>query len=171
MAERRFDGATVRLLRVPVMTRRLLALMLFGGLLCGGLKVAPAVRAVPLPEVISMIQNSGGRYVYANASLKAADCSGLVSVAQSLAMGQQPHRLGDTSTLFAGRWPNAIPGASPDDVFIIGATRGHMVAQIQGVGIESSTSGAPFRVGVAARSVWSPGLTLWHVDPVVLVLA
>lgn len=133
--------------------------------------MAPPIHAMPLPQVITTIRDSGGRYVYASANLTTADCSGLVSVAQTLAMGQAPHRLGDTHTLFAGRWPNAIDGATPDDVFIIGATRGHMVASIQGVGIESRTSGQPFLVGDKAASVWDPRFRRWHIDPAVLVLS
>jgi cell wall-associated NlpC family hydrolase len=154
------------------MTRRLLTLVFMGGLLVGGLKVAPPARAMPLDQVVAAIQGSGGRYVWAGASLAGADCSGLVSVAQSLATGQPPHRLGDTSTLLAGRWPNAVAGAEPNDRFIIAANGSHMVAQIDGVGIESTTRGQPYRVGSAASSVWDRRYTArYHVDPAVLVAA
>lgn len=125
---------------------------------------------MPLPQVISAIRDAGGHYLWASASLTAADCSGLVSVAQSLATGQPVHRLGDTNTIFAGGWPNAIRGASPDDAFVIGANRGHMVASIQGVNIEATTAGRPFLVGDQAASPWEPRFNRWHVDPVVLSL-
>lgn len=149
--------------------KRFLILVFLGGLLAAGMKVAPPVRAMPLAQVVSTIRDANGYYVRAGASLKGADCSGLVSVAQTLAMGQNPHRLGSTRTLLAGQWPNAIPGASKDDLFIIGANSGHMVAQVNGVGIEATTSGAPFKVGPTARSVWAPEFRQWHVDPRVLV--
>lgn len=150
--------------------QRFLALMFLGGLLCAGLKLAPPGAAMPLSQVVSTIQSSGGRYVYASASLEASDCSGLVSVAQTLATGEPVRRLGDTHTLLAGGWPHALPGAAPDDVFIIASTSSHMVAQVNGVGIESRTRGEPFIVGPAAHSVWDPAYRRYHVDPGVLVL-
>ena len=149
--------------------RRFLILAFVGGLLAAGMKVAPPVQAMPLAQVVSTIRDANGYYVRAGASLRGADCSGLVSVAQTLAMGQAPHRLGSTRTLLAGGWPNAIPGAAPDDLFIIGANYSHMVAQVNGVGIEATTSGAPFKVGASARSVWSPEFRQWHIDPRVLM--
>ncbi len=123
---------------------------------------APALRKATV--VLDAIRNSGGVYVWAGASLRAADCSGLVSVAQSIAMGQKPHRLGDTHSLLAGKWPGAIRGASPDDRFIIGVNQGHMVAQIDGINIESRSRGKPYLVGPAARSPFSPEFTLYHID-------
>lgn len=124
---------------------------------------APPADATPLDDVVSTIEQSGGRYVAGGASLAGSDCSGLVSVAQSLAMGQAPHRLGNTHSLLAGQWPGAIPGASPDDVFVIGTSPSHMVARIEGVGIES-TSGR-FRVGDEATSPWAPQFTRqYHID-------
>lgn len=152
------------------MTRRLLALMLLGAMLAAGMKVAPPSTAMPLAQVISTIRDANGRYVWAAASLTGADCSGLVSVAQSLATGQAPHRLGDTHTLLAGRWPDAIAGAAPDDLFIIAANSSHMVAQVDGVGIEATTRGQPFKIGPQARSVWSPEFRRWHVNPAVLLV-
>lgn len=147
---------------------RLLACMLFGGLLSAGLKVAPPVLAMPLSQVISTLRDANGYYSWASATLKGADCSGLVSVAQSLATGQVPHRLGDTHTLLAGAWPDVIPGASQDDSFIIAANSGHMVAQIDGVGIEAKTRGTPWAIGPDATSVWAPQFRRWHVNPAVL---
>lgn len=143
----------------------------FCGLLAGATLQAPPGRAMVLSQVVSTIRDSGGRYRWASASLLAADCSGLVSVAQSLAMGQLPHRLGDTSTIYAGKWPDVIPGAAPDDEFIIAASRSHMVAQVDGVGIEATTSGQPYKVGPDAHSVWDPAMRRWHVNPAVLTLA
>lgn len=131
---------------------------------------APTAQAVTsVDDVPWIIQNSGGRYVYAGASLSGADCSGLVSVAQSLAMGQSPRRLGNTHTLLAGNWPGAIPGASPNDDFVIGVNAGHMVARVNGVNIEATSSGQPFKVGEAAASPWSGQFRLYHIDPALLV--
>lgn len=124
---------------------------------------------MPLTEVVSTIQNSGGRYVFASASLSGADCSGLVSVAQSLAMGQQPHRLGDTRSLLAGKWPNAIRGASVGDLFVIGVNSSHMVASILGTNIEASQRGMPFLVGIQAASPWDKRFVQYRIDPAVLV--
>lgn len=151
---------------------RYLSLAFLGGLLAASTLFAQRAEAMPLPQVITAIQDAGGHYVRGAASLTAADCSGLVSVAQSLATGQAPHRLGNTTSLLNGQWPNAIRGASPEDVFIIAANRGHMVAQINGVGLEATTSGRPFLVGAPASSVWAPQFPArFHVDPAVLVLA
>lgn len=149
---------------------RIFALMTLGALFAAGFVSAPRASASPLDYVISAIQQADGRYRWASATLSAADCSGLVSVAQSIAMGQPPHRLGDTSTILAGRWPHAIPGASPDDPFIIGVNRGHMVAQVGGIPIEATTAGRPFLIGPPAASVWAPQFTQFHIDPGVLQL-
>src|SRR4051812_13492179 len=128
--------------------KRLLICMIFGGLLSAATTVASPAKAMPLDQVVSTIQDSNGHYAKASASLRAADCSGLVSVAQSLAMGEPIRRLGSTSTILAGRWPGVTPGASSDDVFVIGANSSHMVARILGVNIEASTSGRSFLIGV-----------------------
>ena len=149
------------------MTRRLLALTALGALLAAGVKVAAPAEAMPLPEVVATIRDAGGRYSAGAASLSAADCSGLVSVAQSLAMGQEPRRLGNTHSLLAGSWPHAIPGATPDDVFIIGASRSHMSAQIDGVRVEATCCGRPFKVGPAARDPFTYP-HVFHVDEAVL---
>jgi len=116
--------------------------------------------------VLDAIRHSGGRYVWAGASLSAADCSGLVSVAQSLAMGQKPHRLGDTHSLLAGQWPGAIPGAKPGDRFIIGVSPTHMVAMVDGVRLESRSRGMPYLIGDQAASPWDKQFTaVYHIDP------
>lgn len=146
--------------------------MLISGLFAPAIVLAQRAEAEPLSQVVSIIQNAGGHYVRGAASLTAADCSGLVSVAQSLAMGVPIHRFGDTISLLNGQWANTIRGASPDDAFIIAANRGHMVAAINGVGIEATTSGQPFKVGGQAASVWSGQFSArFHVDQTVLVLA
>ena len=120
--------------------------------------------------VLDAIETSGGRYVWAAASLPAADCSGLVSVAQSLAMGQEPHRLGDTHSLLAGRWPGAIPGASSADQFVIGVSPSHMVAMVNGVRLESRSRGMPYLIGDQAASPWDREFTRqYHIDPTLLV--
>lgn len=121
--------------------RRFFALVASGALLAGGVQ---AVRA------------------------DAADCSGLVSVAQSLAMGQPPRRLGTTATLVAGRWPHAIPGADPRHRFVIGGDHHHMSAAINGVAIEATCCGQPFRIGADARSPFTfPHV--FHIDEKVLL--
>lgn len=138
-----------------VLVRRQLALVGIGGLLAAGTIAVvrlPSAEAMALPAVVATVRDSGGRYVAGGASLAGADCSGLVSVVQSLAMGEPVHRLGNTHTLLAGRWPHAIPGASPDDVFIIGANPTHMVVSVQGVRIEARSAGQPFLIGDAAAS-------------------
>lgn len=128
---------------------------------------APAA-AMPLPEVVSTIEHSGGHYVRGSASLVAADCSGLVSVAQSLAMGEPPHRLGNTHSLLAGQWPNVIAGATLEDEFVIGVSPAHMATRIDGVNVES-TGGGNFRVGGNAASPFDSQFTRqFHVDPAVL---
>lgn len=151
------------------MTRLLLLLIGLGGLLAATTLVAPTSRAMPLAQVVSTIQNSGGHYAGGSASLLGADCSGLVSVAQSLATGVPVQRFGNTYSLLAGNWPHAIPGARPDDLFIIGATSSHMVARVNGVGIEATGGGRPFVIGPAAKSPWTPGYRQWHLDPAILV--
>lgn len=70
------------------MTRRLLVLMALGCLIAAGVRVAGRAEAMPLPEVVATIADSGGHYRYGGASLAGADCSGLVSIAQTLAMGE-----------------------------------------------------------------------------------
>ena len=130
---------------------------------------APQAHAEVGPQAaLAAIEASGGHYVWSAASLAAADCSGLVSIALSISEGQPPHRIGDTRSLLAGRWPGMIRGASPGDAFIVGVNPSHMVAQVNGVNIEARTSGQPFLVGEAARSPWSPEFTVWHADPAIL---
>jgi hypothetical protein len=131
---------------------------------------APASAVTPLRQVVDTIAASGGRYRYGQASLMAADCSGLVSVAQTLAMGVPVRRLGDTRSLMAGRWPDLIPGATPADLFIVATNATHMVAQVDGIGIESRSSGQPYRIGGDAASVFDPKFTrIYHVDERLLV--
>lgn len=151
------------------MTIRLLVLAWFGALLCAATSfVVPLAHAEP--RVVTMLREAGGRYVFAAASMTAADCSGLVSVVQSLATGQPIRRLGDTSTFMAGRWPGIVYGATPGDRFVIGANHGHMVARIDGVNIEATTSGQPFRFGADAASPFDARFTRRaHIDPVFLV--
>lgn len=148
---------------------RLLPLALLAGATGAAILSAQTAQAATIDDVVWLIQNSGGRYVPAGASLGGADCSGLVSVAQSLAMGQNPRRLGNTTSLLAGRWPGAIPGASQNDQFVIGVNANHMVARVNGVNIESTTTGQPYRVGAAAASPWSGQFRLYHIDPSLLV--
>lgn len=126
----------------------------------------PTASADTLGGVVDQLKNANGRYGWGSASLPRADCSGLVSVAQSLATGRAPRRLGDTHSLLAGRWPDVAPGATDDDAFVIGANRSHMVARILGVNIESSTSGEPYRFGPDAASPFDPQFTTrFHVVP------
>lgn len=131
--------------------------------LCAFLLTAPPANATTLDQVVRIIDQANGRYQWGSASLTAADCSGLVSVAQTLAMGQAPHRLGDTHTMLAGQWPGAIPGAQPTDRFVVGVNTTHMVASIDGVAIESTRGG--FKVGSEAQSPWSPRFRQYHIDP------
>lgn len=147
--------------------RRLLAIAFLSALTVMGVKVAAPADAMPLHQVITTIQQSGGHYQRAGASLKGADCSGLVSVAQSLAMGKPIRRWGNTDSLLNGSWPHAIPGAKPDDLFVIGTNHRHMSARVGGIKIEATCCGRPFLVGAQARSPFSfPNL--YHVNPEVL---
>lgn len=131
---------------------------------------APARAAMPLREVVETIANSGGRYRSGGASLAGSDCSGLVSVAQSLATGAPIHRYGNTTSLLAGQWADLIPGAVPADMFIVATNASHMTAQVGGVGIESRSSGQPYRIGGSAASVFDPKFTrIYHVDERLLV--
>lgn len=149
--------------------RTALALMSAGAVV-GAVTVAPARAGDSgADRALAAVRDSGGHYQRNSASLRASDCSGLVSVAQSIATGQPVHRLGNTGSLLAGHWPGAIAGASPSDVFVIGSSPTHMVASIQGVNIEARSSGEPYRVGADARSPWSPGYRLFHIDPSLLV--
>ena len=131
--------------------------------------LAPPARASSLHDVVAQIRDSGGRYVRGGASLAGSDCSGLVSVAQSLATGQPVHRLGDTRSMLRGAWPNVIPGAVPQDRFVIGVNQAHMVASIEGVNIEATTSGQPYKVGPSAASPFEPRFRLYRVDPAALI--
>lgn len=152
------------------MTRFLKAIMAAtGATILFTLTSSTPINAMPLHDVVDTIASSGGHYQWAAASLGAADCSGLVSVAQTLAMGQPVHRLGDTHTLLSGHWPDAIPGAAPDDLFVIGVSPAHMTARVDGVNIESR--GGTFRVGDDAASPWDGQFTRqFHVDPAVLAI-
>lgn len=152
--------------------RPALALMAVGAVAASFFVPPPACATVAGPErALAAVRDSGGHYRRASASLQASDCSGLVSVAQSIAMGQAPHRLGDTRSLLAGRWPGVIPGATPDDVFIIATSSTHMVAQINGVGIEARSNGEPYRVGPSAASPWDRQFSRrYHVDPTLMVM-
>ncbi|MCH9731659.1 MAG: hypothetical protein K0U84_18615 [Actinomycetia bacterium] len=132
------------------------------------LTLNPRAGAMPLPEVVSTIAESGGHYRPGGASLAGADCSGLVSVAQSLAMGEPVRRLGSTHTLLAGAWPHAIPGATRDDRFVIGVNPQHMVARVGGVRIEATCCGRPFKVGPSAASPFDPQFTQYRIDEAVL---
>ena len=130
--------------------------------------VAPAQKLQTV--VLDAIRHSGGVYRWAGATLAYADCSGLVSVALSLAEGQPPHRIGDTHSLLAGQWPGVIKGASPNDAFVIGVSPTHMVARINGVNIESRSAGQPYLIGPAAKSPWDAEFTAqYHVDPALLI--
>jgi len=137
-------------------------------MLAAGIKAAAPAAALPLDRVVATIRDAKGHYRFGAASLSAADCSGLVSVAQSLAMGQPLRRWGDTRSLLAGRWPHTIRGAQPTDRFVIGSDAGHMSAAVDGVAIEATCCGRPFLVGAQARSPFSfPHV--FHLDEAVLL--
>lgn len=149
--------------------RPALACMTVGAVVAALVLTPPAHAVDSGPDrALAAVRSSGGHYRTASASLLASDCSGLVSVAQSIAMGRPIRRLGDTRSLLAGRWPGAIPGATPDDVFIIAASSTHMVAVINGVGIEARQSGEAYRVGADAASPWSLPRQ-FHIDPALIV--
>lgn len=150
--------------------RPALALMATGAVVAAFVVPPPAEATDAGPaRALAAVRDSGGHYRAGAASLPASDCSGLVSVAQSIAMGRVVQRLGNTGSLLAGRWPGAIRGASPDDTFVIGVNRAHMVAAINGVGIEATSSGQPYRIGADAASPFAPQFVQYHIDPTLMV--
>jgi hypothetical protein len=154
-------------------TKRHAVAAVFGALLAAaGLTITRAHAESPLDQVVGTLRAAHGHYEPRSASLTAADCSGLVSVAQTLAMGQAPHRLGNTASLLAGRWPGAIPGATPADEFVIGTNSAHMAASLDGVNVEARQSGEQFRVGADAASPFDRQFTRqYHIDPTLLTAA
>ena len=149
--------------------RAALALMAVGAVV-GVIAVGPARATGSGPErALAAVRESGGHYQRGAASLPASDCSGLVSVAQSIAMGRVVQRLGNTDSLLAGRWPGAVRGATPADVFVVGVNKAHMVAAIDGVNIEATCCGQPYRVGPSAKSPFAPEFVQYHIDPTLMV--
>lgn len=113
-------------------------------------------------------------YVWGGAAADGADCSGWVGDLQQVAMGtpDPTARLGTTMDVLSGTWPAFIPGASRNDLFVIGASSEHMVASILGVNMEERQSGETARVGTVAASPWdSQFTTVGHIDPSVFVPA
>ncbi|ALA68451.1 phage tail tape measure protein [Corynebacterium lactis] len=103
----------------------------------------------------------GGPYVYGGTLPTGADCSGYVGLWQSVLEDRNPRttRLGTTVSLLAGQWPNLQPGT--DGVFIVATNPEHMVAQLDGVNIESGGSG--MQIGDGATSPYNlPNATLYY---------
>lgn len=103
----------------------------------------------------------GGSYVYGGTLPTGADCSGYVGLWQSALEDRNPRtsRLGTTTSLLAGQWPNLQPGT--DGVFIVATNPEHMVAQLDGVNIESGGSG--MQIGDGATSPYNlPNATLYY---------
>lgn len=103
----------------------------------------------------------GGPYVYGGTLPTGADCSGYVGLWQSALEDRNPRtsRLGTTTSLLAGQWPNLQPGT--DGVFIVATNPEHMVAQLDGVNIESGGSG--MQIGDGATSPYNlPNATLYY---------
>lgn len=113
-------------------------------------------------------------YVWGGTDMEGADCSGWVGDLQQVAMGtpDPTGRLGTTANVLDGSWPSFIPGASKDDLFVIGASNQHMVASILGVDMEERQSGETARIGTKAVSPWdSQFTTIGHIDPTAFVPA
>ncbi|MFJ4653849.1 hypothetical protein ACIP5Y_21490 [Nocardia sp. NPDC088792] len=113
-------------------------------------------------------------YVWGGTSADGADCSGWVGDLQQVATGvsDPTGRLGTTMDVLGGTWPSFIPGASRDDLFVIGASDEHMVASVLGVNVEERQSGETARIGDNAASPWDPQFTVQgHIDPNVFVPA
>lgn|GEM_PF-6429108 len=113
-------------------------------------------------------------YVWGGTDMEGADCSGWVGDLQQVAMGtpDPTGRLGTTANVLDGSWPSFIPGASKDDLFVIGASSQHMVASILGVDMEERQSGETARIGTTAVSPWdSQFTTIGHIDPTAFVPA
>lgn len=103
----------------------------------------------------------GGPYVWGGTQPTGADCSGYVGLWQSALEDRNPRttRLGTTTSLLAGQWPNLQPGT--DGVFIVATNPEHMVAQLDGVNIESGGSG--MQIGAGATSPFNlPNATLYY---------
>ena len=104
---------------------------------------------------------SGGPYVWGGTSKGGSDCSGYVGLWQIALQDIEPReqRLGTTNTLLGGGWPDLVPGT--DGLFIVGVNSEHMVAQLDGVNIESGGNG--MQVGAGATSPHAlGGATLYY---------
>lgn len=104
---------------------------------------------------------TGQAYQWGGASIGATDCSGEVGLWQVALQDLTPRdqRLGNTTSLLAGGWPDLVPGTA--GTFIVGTTSAHMVAQLDGTNIESGGSGV--QIGSGATSPFSlAGATLYY---------
>ncbi|MEU6582813.1 phage tail tape measure protein [Nocardia sp. NPDC046763] len=108
-------------------------------------------------------------YVWGGSDLTVGvDCSGLVGDAIQLAQGvaNPTARLGDTTSMLAGKWPGLIRGASASDVFAIGANADHTAMTVLGTNMEARTTGEKIRYGSSAVGAFDPQFTAqFHVDP------
>ncbi|MFC3850070.1 phage tail tape measure protein [Corynebacterium hansenii] len=104
---------------------------------------------------------SGGPYVWGGTSKGGSDCSGYVGLWQIALQDLTPReqRLGTTHTLLNGGWPDLVPGT--DGLFIVGVNSQHMVAQLDGVNIESGGNGMQVGAGVTSPHALG-GATLYY---------
>lgn len=104
---------------------------------------------------------TGQAYQWGGSSIGATDCSGEVGLWQIALQDITPRdqRLGNTTSLLAGQWPDLVPGTS--GLFIVGSNHEHMVAQLDGVNIESGGNGV--QIGAGATSPFAlSGATLFY---------
>ncbi|KZM70754.1 phage tail tape measure protein [Nocardia terpenica] len=141
-----------------------------GGIVPG---VTTMQKAVSGPEIAlqQVREHAATMYAWGGSDLATGvDCSGLVSAAIQIAEGitNPTARLGNTTSMLAGQWPHVVAGASPADVFAIGANADHIAATILGTSIEARQSGERIRYGTDAVGAFDPQFTAqFHLDPTV----
>lgn len=111
---------------------------------------------------------TGNPYGWGGTSYGSTDCSGEVSLWHRALIDATPReaRQGTTDSLLDGAWPDLRRGT--DGKFIVGTNRAHMVAQLDGVNIESGGNG--IQIGAGATSPYNlSGATLYYLPDDLIV--
>lgn len=111
---------------------------------------------------------TGNPYGWGATSYATTDCSGEVSLWHRALIDATPReaRQGNTDSLLDGAWPDLRRGT--DGKFIVGTNRTHMVAQLDGVNIESGGNG--IQIGAGATSPYNlSGATLYYLPDELIV--